>query len=84
MPNDVSRERKREEILRAEAMFRDDDAYAITEEDWRAMSVGMGIHNQGGPAVGFMAELPTPTVPRGMGMPGMEHGEQTPGSEHQH
>jgi hypothetical protein len=72
---EVPRERKRDEIMRAVRMFRDDTSYATTVEEWRQMSVGMGVHNQGGPAVGFLAALPTPTVPRGMSMAGMNHGE---------
>jgi hypothetical protein len=69
----VPRNRKRAEIMRAIELFRDDTSYVTTVEEWRQMSVGMGVHNQGGPAVGFLAALPTPTVPRGMSMAGMDH-----------
>jgi hypothetical protein len=71
----VPRDRKRAEILRAIELFRDDTSYVTTVDEWRQMAVGMGVHNQGGPAVGFLAELPTPTVPRGMSMAGMDHAE---------
>jgi hypothetical protein len=69
----VPRERKRAEILRAAALFRDDTSYVVTMDEWLAMAEGMGLHNQGGPAVGFLPALPTPTVPRGMSMAGAEH-----------
>jgi hypothetical protein len=69
----VPRDRKRAEIMRAVELFRDDTSYVTTVEEWRQMSVGMGVHNQGGLAVGFLAALPTPTVPRGMSMAGMDH-----------
>jgi hypothetical protein len=50
------------------------------------MAVGMGLENQGGPAIGFLPELPTPTVPRGMSMAGMDHAahEHEPAPRHQH
>lgn len=70
----VPREKKREEILRAAAMFRDDTSYVIPVEEWKRMGAAMGVNNMGGLAVGFMDELPTPTVPRGMSMAGMDHG----------
>jgi hypothetical protein len=70
---EVPRHRKRAEILRAAELFRDDTSYVTTVDEWRQMAVGMGVHNQGGPAVGYLAELPTPTVPRGMSMAGMDH-----------
>jgi hypothetical protein len=72
---EVPRERKREEILRAAAMFRSDTAYAISVEEWQMMGEMMGVHNMGGPAVGFMAALPRPTVPYGMSMAGMDHSQ---------
>jgi hypothetical protein len=71
----VPRQRKQAEIRRQVDLFRDNTAYVTTVEEWRQMAVGMGAHNQGGPAVGFLAELPTPTVPRGMSMAGMDHSE---------
>ncbi|MBA2246140.1 MAG: hypothetical protein H0W11_14385 [Gemmatimonadetes bacterium] len=71
----VPRNRKRAEILRAIELFRDDTSHVTTVNAWRQMAVGMGTHNQGGPAVGFLTALPTPTVPRGMSMAGMDHAE---------
>jgi len=72
---EIPTDRKRVEIMRAVEIFRDDASYATSVDEWRRMSIGMGVHNQGGPAVGFIADLPTPTVPRGMSMAGMAHGE---------
>jgi hypothetical protein len=69
----VPREKKREEILKAVNMFRDDTSYAISIDEWRSMGDMMGVHNMGGLAVGFLSELPQPTVPRGMSMAGMDH-----------
>ncbi len=61
----VPRERKREAILEAARHYRDPAPFAMTADAWRDMAARMGIHNMGGPAVGFTAELPTPTVPIG-------------------
>ncbi|CAN5345581.1 hypothetical protein BH20GEM2_BH20GEM2_15830 [soil metagenome] len=71
---EVPRARKRAEILAAAAMFRDDTTYAISREEWLGMGEMMGLENMGGRAVGFLAALPQPTVPRGMSMAGMQHG----------
>ena len=76
-PN-VSRDRKREEILLAARRFRDDTSYVMTVAEWRDMAQMMGVENMGGPAVGFLAELPQPTVERGAVMAGMDH-SQMPG-----
>ena len=71
---EVPRGKKREEILRAARLFRDDTSYVTSVEEWRQMAVAMGVHNQGGPAVGIiLTELPRPTAPRGMSMAGAEH-----------
>jgi hypothetical protein len=70
---EVPRERKRAEILRAAAAFRDDTTEVISVEEWAMMGEMMGVNNMGGPAVGFLAELPEPTVPYGMSMAGMDH-----------
>lgn len=78
---EVPRGKKRAEILKAAAMFRSDTAYAISREEWLAMGEMMGINNMGGEAVGFLAALPQPTVPRGMSMAGMDH-SQTGGMQH--
>jgi hypothetical protein len=72
---EVPRERKRAEILRAAAAFRDDTTEVISVEEWAMMGEMMGVNNMGGPAVGFLAELPEPTVPYGMSMAGMDHAE---------
>jgi hypothetical protein len=73
--DEVPRNRKRAEILRAIELFRDNTSYVTTVDEWRQMAVGMGVHNQGGSAVGYLAALPTPTVPRGMSMAGMDHSQ---------
>lgn len=78
---EVPRGAKREEILKAAAMFRDDTSYAISFEEWATMGEMMGVNNMGGPAVGFLAALPEPTVPRGMSMAGMDHASM-PGMQH--
>jgi hypothetical protein len=70
----VPRNRKRPEILRAAALFRDGTSYLTSVDEWRMMGTMMGVENMGGPAVGFLDALPAPTVPRGMSMAGMDHG----------
>jgi hypothetical protein len=80
----VPRGRKRAEIMRAVELFRDDTSYVTTVDEWRQMAVGMGLHNQGGPAVGFLPELPTPTVARGMSMAGMDHSQMDHGAHAGH
>ena len=61
----VRREKKREEILRAAARYRDDSSFLMTMQEWRDMGTMMGIQNMGGPAVGFLPDFPEPTVARG-------------------
>ncbi len=86
----VPRERKRAEILIAAERFRDLSSFVTTEEGWKEMVARMGLNNMGGPAVGFLAEFPAPTVERGAVMAGMEHGNMPgvatgadmPGMEH--
>src|SRR5690606_6339183 len=58
----IPRDRKRAEILRAAALFRDDTSYIITLAEWAAMGEMMGLENMGGPAVGFLPVPPEPTV----------------------
>ncbi len=81
---EVPKKQKREEILRAGARYRDSTSFAWTEKEWREMSHAMGVQNMGGPAVGFLAALPEPTVEIGAthadamqhgggGMVGMDH-----------
>jgi len=86
----VPRSAKRTEILRAARLFRDDTSYVVPVDAWRAMAREMGIENMGGPAVGFLAALPTPTVTYGAvmthddrtgAMTGFRHGSAT-GGEH--
>lgn len=80
----VPRDRKRDEILRAARRYRDDTSFAISEDEWRSMSQGMGTENMGGPAVAVLRPLPAPTVAFGAGhgampmsgsggMAGMDH-----------
>jgi hypothetical protein len=61
----VPRERKREEILRAAARYRDDTSFLMTEAEWREMAAQMGVQNMGGPVTGFLAGFPEPTLERG-------------------
>lgn len=61
----VPRAQKRAEILRAAVRFRDDTTEVMTVDGWRRMAQMMGRDNMGGPSVGFLPALPTPTVPRG-------------------
>jgi hypothetical protein len=56
---------KRRMILEAGRAYRDDTTEAMTVPAWKRMAVGMGIENQGGPAVGLLPALPTPTMARG-------------------
>ena len=73
----VPRDRKRAEILTAAARYRDSTSFAMTRQEWSEMAQMMGVANMGGPAVGFLPEFPTPTVPRGATMAevmkGMDH-----------
>ncbi len=76
-PN-VPRDRKRAEIMIAASRYRDDTSFVMTPDEWRAMALGMGIENMGGPVRGFLAGFPTPTVERGAVvshsmMNGMDH-----------
>ena len=89
----VPRDEKRAEILRAARLFRDDTSYVMTVEAWRAMAGHMGIENMGGPSVGFLPALPTPTVTYGAvmthddrtgAMTGFKHGAATGGAHAGH
>ena len=71
----VPRNRKRAEILKAAARYRDATSFVMTPQEWRDMAQMMGVQNMGGPAVAFLADFPTPTVERGALMLGMEHGK---------
>ncbi len=72
---EVPQNRKREEILRAAARYRDATSFVMSQDEWREMAVMMGLENMGGPAVGFLPALPEGTVPRGAVMAGMDHGQ---------
>ena len=61
----VPQNRKRAEILRAGALYRDRTSYVTTPAEWMEMAQIMGIENMGGPAVGILAGWPTPTIARG-------------------
>lgn len=61
----VPRDRKRAEIMLAARRFRDDTTEVMSVPAWRVMSEHMGIENMGGPAVGFLPTLPTPSVTYG-------------------
>lgn len=61
----VPQNRKRAEILRAAALYRDRTSYVMTPSEWMEMAQMMGIENMGGPAVGILAGWPTPTIARG-------------------
>ena len=89
----VPRERKRAEILLAARRFRDDTSFVTTEQGWRTMAQHMGLENMGGPAVGFLPALPTPTVTYGAvmthdpvtgAMTGFAYGEAVGGAHAQH
>ncbi len=78
----VPQNKKREEILKAASRYRDRASFAMTPAEWMDMAQMMGIQNMGGPAVGFLPELPTGTVARGStaalnmaAMGGMSHGD---------
>jgi hypothetical protein len=44
----VPRRRKRAEILKAAAMYRDAESFVTTREEWTQMSVAMGVAGMGG------------------------------------
>ena len=89
----VPRDAKRAEILRAARLFRDDTSYVMTVDAWKAMAGHMGLENMGGPSVGFLPDLPTPTVTYGAvmthddrtgAMTGFKHGAATGGAHAAH
>ena len=47
----VPRSRKRAEILKAAAMYRDSASFVTTREEWRTMSAAMGVGMMGGVAM---------------------------------
>jgi hypothetical protein len=79
---DVPRARKRDEILRAAARYRDATSFVMMQDEWLEMSHMMGVENMGGPAVGIMASLPQPTVERGAVMSAhAAHGQPAAGRD---
>jgi hypothetical protein len=80
----VLRNRKRAEILVAAGRYRDSTSFVMTRQEWLEMAQMTGVPNMGGPAVGFLPEFPTPTVPRGAtmaeAMKGMDHGAMEHGA----
>lgn len=77
----VSRSRKRAAIMEAASRYRDNTSFLMPLDEWKSMGTMMGVENMGGPAVGFLAGFPTPTLARGAsmaeamkGMTGMQHG----------
>jgi len=56
----VPRSRKRAEILRAGAAYRDSTSYAMTRDEWHKMSIGMGVEMMGGRASGGAATVVRP------------------------
>lgn len=61
----VPRSQKRTQILLAAQRFRDDTTEVMSVPAWLAMSGHMGAENMGGPSVGFLPSLPTPSVSYG-------------------
>ena len=89
----VPRNRKRDEIMRAARLFRDDTSYVMSVAAWRTMVQHMGIENMGGPSVGFLPTLPMPTVTYGAvmihdertgAMTGFKYGSATGGDHAAH
>ena len=77
----VSRSQKRAAIMDAASRYRDNTSFLMPLDEWKSMGTMMGVENMGGPAVGFLAGFPTPTLARGAsmaeamkGMAGMQHG----------
>ena len=69
----LPRGEKRARILEAARRYRDNTSFVMTVAEWRDMAQMMGVENMGGPAVGFLAGFPKPTVERGAVMAGMDH-----------
>ncbi|NUR33888.1 MAG: hypothetical protein HOQ30_07755 [Gemmatimonadaceae bacterium] len=61
----VPANKKRAEILKAAARYRDATSFVMTPKEWMDMAQMMGVQNMGGSAVGVLAGLPEPTVGRG-------------------
>jgi hypothetical protein len=78
----VPRDGKRALILEAARAYRDDTTEVMSVPGWRRMAELMGVHNQGGPAVGFLPALPRPTMPRGAVMRHDKDGNMIGGHDH--
>ena len=89
---EIPRAAKGREIELVAGLFRSDTAQSMAYDEWLQQDQRMGLENMGGPAVGFSASLPKPTVVRGASMaavssanqapaggdmPGMDHGAMT-------
>jgi ketosteroid isomerase-like protein len=78
----VPRSGKRAAILEAASRYRDATSFPMSIAEWKSMGTMMGVENMGGPAVGFLAAFPTPTVQRGAtmaeAMKGMHHDHAAP------
>ena len=57
--SEVERRQKRGEIYRQAALFRDPSAMAVSVDDWIAMALAHGVDAQGGPAIGWLPDVPT-------------------------
>jgi hypothetical protein len=55
----VGRDRVRAELWRQVGLFLDPDAMSTSVEAWIAMALAHGVDAQGGPAVGWLPEVPT-------------------------
>jgi hypothetical protein len=86
---DVTRDRKRAEIMLAARRYRDDTSFVMSEGAWRTMAQHMGVENMGGVAGNPLPPLPTPTVTIGAvmthddrtgEMTGFSYGEATGGA----
>jgi ketosteroid isomerase-like protein len=89
----VPRGEKRAEIYRQADLFRDPEAMAVSRDDWIAMALAHGLEAQGGPAVGWLPEVPTRGAaphdhhvhPEDDGDPDAEdHEHDDPGNDHDH
>ncbi len=78
----VPRDQKRTLIMKAAREYRDDVTEIMTVPGWLKMTEMMGLQNQGGPSVGFLPALPTPTMPRGAVMRHDKDGNPIGGHDH--
>lgn len=62
---EVERSEVRPEIYRQAELFRDPVPMAVRHEEWIDMALAHGIDAQGGPATGWLPEVPTRMVPHG-------------------